>query len=46
MLRVAGFPTAEAFKFGKRLTLRRVQRFFVRQTIDLGGKPGKTAFHR
>src|SRR5262249_32314805 len=35
---VAGFPSAEAYKMGSAYPYARVQRFFVRQTIDLGGK--------
>jgi high affinity Mn2+ porin len=34
---VAGFPSAEAYKFGADDPYARVQRYFVRQTIDLGG---------
>src|SRR5262245_36188658 len=34
---VAGFPSAEAYKIGANYPYVRVQRAFVRQTIDLGG---------
>jgi high affinity Mn2+ porin len=34
---VAGFPSAEAFKMGRSYPYARVQRAFVRQTINLGG---------
>jgi high affinity Mn2+ porin len=33
----AGFPSAEAYKVGSASSYSRVQRIFVRQTIDLGG---------
>jgi high affinity Mn2+ porin len=36
-LGVAGFPSGEAYKVGKRAPYLRLQRAFVRQTIDLGG---------
>lgn len=36
-LGVAGFLSGEAYKVGKRTPYLRLQRFFVRQTIDLGG---------
>jgi high affinity Mn2+ porin len=36
-LGVAGFPSAEAYKVGKAIPYLRLQRFFLRQTIDLGG---------
>jgi high affinity Mn2+ porin len=36
-LGVAGFPSAEAYKVGKKNPYVRLQRLFVRQTIDLGG---------
>ena len=36
-LGVAGFPSAEAYKVGKSSPYLRLQRLFVRQTIDLGG---------
>jgi high affinity Mn2+ porin len=37
----AGFPSAEAFKMGFSYPYARVQRAFVRQTIDLGGDSQK-----
>jgi len=37
-LGVAGFPSGEAYKLGSSFPYARVQRMFVRQTIDLGGK--------
>jgi high affinity Mn2+ porin len=37
----AGFPSAEAFKKGFSYPYARVQRAFVRQTIDLGGDAQK-----
>ncbi|HEY2530596.1 MAG TPA: carbohydrate porin [Xanthobacteraceae bacterium] len=37
----AGFPSAEAFKMGSSYPYARVQRAFVRQTIDLGGDTQK-----
>jgi high affinity Mn2+ porin len=37
-LGVAGFPSGEAYKLGSSMPYARVQRIFVRQTIDLGGK--------
>jgi high affinity Mn2+ porin len=33
----AGFPSAEAYKFGSAYPYARIQRAFIRQTIDLGG---------
>lgn len=36
-LGVAGFPSAEAYKVGKRAPYLRLQRLFLRQTIGLGG---------
>lgn len=36
-LGVAAFPSAEAYKVGKTAPYFRLQRLFVRQTIDLGG---------
>ncbi len=36
-LGVAGFPSAEAYKVGKKHPYVRLQRAFFRQTIDLGG---------
>jgi high affinity Mn2+ porin len=38
---VAGFPSGEAFKEGFSYPYARVQRAFVRQTIDLGGETQK-----
>jgi high affinity Mn2+ porin len=38
---VAGYPSAEAYKFGSVYPYARVQRYFVRQTIDLGGETQK-----
>ena len=35
---VAGFPSAEAYKIGSVYPYARIQRAFLRQTIDLGGK--------
>jgi high affinity Mn2+ porin len=37
-LGVAGFPSGEAYKLGSSFPYARVQRMFVRQTIDLGGQ--------
>ena len=36
-LGVAGFPSAEAYKVGKKHPYLRLQRLFFRQTIELGG---------
>jgi high affinity Mn2+ porin len=36
-LGVAGFPSAEAYKLGAAYPYERVQRAFIRQTIDFGG---------
>ncbi len=36
-LGVAGFPSAEAYKVGKKHPYFRLQRAFFRQTVDLGG---------
>jgi high affinity Mn2+ porin len=36
-LGVAGFPSGEAYKVGKATPYARLQRLFLRQTIDLGG---------
>lgn len=36
-LGAAGFPSAEAYKVGKKNPYLRLQRLFFRQTIDLGG---------
>ena len=38
---VAGFPSGEAYKLGADYPYARVQRYFIRQTIDLGGETGK-----
>ena len=38
---VAGFPSAEAYKQGSDYPYARIQRAFLRQTIDLGGKSEK-----
>src|SRR5215472_18002016 len=35
---VAGFPSAESYKLGWAYPYARIQRTFVRQTIDLGGE--------
>jgi high affinity Mn2+ porin len=40
-LGVAGFPSAEAYKLGAAYPYGRIQRAFVRQTIDLGGDTEK-----
>ncbi len=37
----AGFPSAEAYKLGQAEPYARVQRYFIRQTIDLGGETQK-----
>ncbi len=37
-LGAAGFPSAEAYKVGKKAPYFRLQRLFLRQTIDLGGE--------
>lgn len=37
-LGAAGFPSAEAYKIGKKAPYFRLQRLFLRQTIDLGGE--------
>jgi high affinity Mn2+ porin len=37
----AGFPSAESYKLGAEYPYARVQRYFVRQTIDLGGETQK-----
>lgn len=37
-LGAAGFPSGEAYKVGKAAPYFRLQRLFVRQTIDLGGE--------
>ena len=38
---VAGFTSAEAYKLGFDYSYARVQRYFVRQTVDLGGEKQK-----
>lgn len=38
---VAGFPNGESFKLGAAIPYTRVQRAFLRQTIDLGGESEK-----
>jgi high affinity Mn2+ porin len=38
---VAGFPSAESYKLGAAYPYTRLQRAFVRQTIDLGGETQK-----
>ena len=40
-LGAAGFPSGEAYKVGKNQPYFRLQRAFVRQTLDLGGTPQK-----
>jgi high affinity Mn2+ porin len=35
---VAGFPSGESYKFGSSYPYARVQRYFIRQTINLGGE--------
>src|SRR5580704_12368096 len=38
---VAGFPSGESYKLGADYPYARVQRYFIRQTIDLGGDKQK-----
>jgi len=38
---VAGFPSGDSYKLGATYPYARVQRYFVRQTIDLGGDSRK-----
>ena len=38
---VAGFPSGESYKLGASYPYARVQRYFIRQTIDLGGDAQK-----
>ncbi len=38
---VAGFTSGESYKVGFSYPYARMQRMFLRQTIDLGGEPGK-----
>jgi high affinity Mn2+ porin len=40
-LGVAGFPSGEAYKVGASVPYARIPRYFVRQTIDLGGDTQK-----
>jgi high affinity Mn2+ porin len=40
---VAGFPSAESYKLGATYPYARVQRAFIRQTINLGGEVEKVA---
>ena len=40
-LGVAGFPSGEAYKVGAAVPYARIPRYFVRQTIDLGGDTQK-----
>src|SRR6202162_3215847 len=40
---IAGFPSGASFKVGASVPYARVQRAFVRQTIDLGGDSQKVA---
>jgi high affinity Mn2+ porin len=42
-LGVAGFPSGEAYKVGKSNPYFRLQRAFVRQTVNLGGESSKVA---
>ena len=42
-LGVAAFPSAEAYKIGKHQPYLRLQRLFIRQTVNLGGTPEATA---
>ena len=37
----AGFPSAEAFKIGRDYPYARIQRYFIRQTIDIGSETEK-----
>jgi high affinity Mn2+ porin len=41
-LGAAGFPSGEAYKVGAAAPYARLQRLFLRQTIDLGGETAKT----
>lgn len=41
-LGVAGFPSGEAYKVGQATPYIRLQRLFIRQTIDLGGPSAST----
>src|ERR1700730_16593604 len=40
-LGAAGFPSGEAYKVGKSVPYFRLQRLFLRQTVDLGGEVSK-----
>lgn len=40
-LGVAGFPSGEAYKVGKKYPYWKLPRWFIRQTIDLGGESEK-----
>ena len=40
-LGVAGFPSGEAYKIGKTTPYFRLQRWFLRQSVDLGGEAKK-----
>jgi high affinity Mn2+ porin len=42
---VAGYLTGEAYKLGSAYPYTRVQRYLIRQTIDLGGPPEKIEAH-
>ena len=42
-LGAAGFPSAEAYKVGRNAPYFRLQRWFLRQTFDLGGETARTA---
>ena len=39
---VAGFPAGTAFKVGDAVPYARLQKYFIRQTVDLGGETQKT----
>jgi high affinity Mn2+ porin len=39
---IAGFPSGEAYKLGADYPYARVNRYFIRQTIDLGGETQKS----
>jgi high affinity Mn2+ porin len=41
-LGVAGFPSGEAYKVGQATPYAKLQRLFLRQTLDLGGERSKT----
>ena len=42
-LGIAGFPSGEAYKVGRSTPYFRMQRAFIRQTVDLGGEAGTVA---